>query len=161
MSITVPEAPTAVKALVYGAQSILVSWRPPSQPNGIISQYTVYAREEGSEAEPKKEKVSPMQMSYEASGLENNKPYEFWVTASTNIGEGQQSKSIIAIPSDKVPAKIASFDDTFVATFKEDAKLPCLAVGSPTPNITWKVCISVSSIFWYLVLTQFHFISTF
>lgn len=137
---TAPEAPTAVKALVYSAQSILVSWRPPSQPNGIISQYTVYSREEGSEAEPKKEKVSPIQMSYEASNLEPNKPYEFWVTASTNIGEGQQSKSIIAIPSDKVPAKIASFDDTFVATFKEDAKLPCLAVGSPTPNITWKVC---------------------
>lgn len=82
-------------------------------------------------------------MSYEASGLETNKPYEFWVTASTNIGEGQQSKSIIAIPSDKVPAKVASFDDTFVATFKEDAKLPCLAVGSPTPNITWKVCDSI------------------
>lgn len=142
---TVPEAPTAVKALVYGAQSILVSWRPPSQPNGIISQYTVYAREEGSEAEPKKEKVSPIQMSYEASGLESNKPYEFWVTSSTNIGEGQQSKSIIAIPSDKVPAKIASFDDTFVATFKEDAKLPCLAVGSPTPNITWKVCVECFS----------------
>lgn len=78
-------------------------------------------------------------MSFEASGLEINKPYEFWVTASTNIGEGQQSKSIIAIPNDKVPAKIASFDDTFIATFKEDAKLPCLAVGSPTPNITWKV----------------------
>lgn len=82
-------------------------------------------------------------MSYEASGLETNKPYEFWVTASTNIGEGQQSKSIIAIPSDKVPAKIASFDDTFIATFKEDAKLPCLAVGSPTPNITWKVCVHI------------------
>lgn len=40
---------------------------------------------------------------------------------------------------DKVPAKIASFDDTFTATFKEDAKLPCLAVGSPTPDITWKI----------------------
>lgn len=84
-------------------------------------------------------------MSFEASGLESSKPYEFWVTASTNIGEGQQSKSIIAIPSDKVPAKIASFDDTFTATFKEDAKLPCLAVGSPTPNITWKVSFTHSN----------------
>lgn len=129
---------------MYGAQAILVSWRPPSQPNGIISHYTVYSREEGSEAEPKKEKVQAYQMSYEASGLETNKPYEFWVTASTNIGEGQQSKSVISIPSDKVPAKIASFDDTFTATFKEDAKLPCLAVGSPTPNITWKVCIPIT-----------------
>lgn len=117
-----------------------MSWRPPSQPNGIVSQYTVYYREEGSDSEPKKEKVPPYQMSYEASALDQNKPFEFWVTASTNIGEGQQSKSIMAIPSEKVPAKIASFDDTFTATFKEDAKLPCLAVGAPTPNITWKVC---------------------
>lgn len=138
----VPEAPIAVKALVYGAQAILISWRPPSQPNGIISQYTVYSREEGSDTEPKKEKVPPYQMSYEAGGLDQNKPYEFWVTGSTNIGEGQASKSIIAIPNDKVPAKIASFDDTFTATFKEDAKLPCLAVGSPNPNITWKVGVA-------------------
>lgn len=135
----VPEAPTAVKALVVGAQAILVSWRPPAQPNGIISQYTVYSREEGTDGEPKSQKIPPYQMSYEAATLEQNKPFEFWVTASTNIGEGQQSKSIIAMPSDKVPAKIASFDDTFTATFKEDAKLPCLAVGSPTPDITWKV----------------------
>lgn len=38
-----------------------------------------------------------------------------------------------------VPAKIASFDDAFTATFKEDVKLPCLAVGVPPPTITWKV----------------------
>lgn len=157
MVFPVPEAPTAVKALVCGPQAILVSWRPPSQPNGIISQYTIYSREEGSEAEPKKEKVPPHQISYEASGLENNKPYEFWVTASTNIGEGQQSKSIIAMPSDKVPAKIASFDDTFTATFKEDAKLPCLAVGSPTPNITWKVMHSAGFCYIRKILNRFSF----
>lgn len=68
-------------------------------------------------------------MSYEASSLDKNKPFEFWVTANTNIGEGQASKSIVAMPSDKVPAKIASFDDTFTAIFKEDFKLPCLAVS--------------------------------
>ena len=38
-----------------------------------------------------------------------------------------------------VPAKIASFDDTFTATYKEDVKLPCLAVGIPAPEIKWKV----------------------
>lgn len=38
-----------------------------------------------------------------------------------------------------VPAKIASFDDTFIATYKEDVKLPCVAVGVPQPDITWKV----------------------
>ncbi|XP_055593988.1 cell adhesion molecule Dscam2 isoform X36 [Uranotaenia lowii] len=133
----VPESPTAMKALVMSEGSILVSWQPPSQPNGVILQYTVYIK--SGEQEPKNHKVPSYQTSYEASGLEKNQQYEFWVTASTNIGEGQQSKTVSAMPSDKVPAKIASFDDTFTATFKEDAKLPCLAVGSPTPDITWKI----------------------
>ncbi|XP_037024225.1 Down syndrome cell adhesion molecule-like protein Dscam2 isoform X28 [Bradysia coprophila] len=135
----VPEAPTAVKALVVGSEAILVSWLPPAQPNGLITQYTVYSKEEGTESEVKSHKVPPYQMSYEASSLDKNKPFEFWVTANTNIGEGQASKSIVAMPSDKVPAKIASFDDTFTAIFKEDFKLPCLAVGAPAPDITWKV----------------------
>lgn len=38
-----------------------------------------------------------------------------------------------------VPAKIASFDDSFVTTYKEDVTLPCLAVGIPQPVITWKI----------------------
>ncbi|XP_058116716.1 cell adhesion molecule Dscam2 [Anopheles coustani] len=133
----VPEAPTAVKALVMSEGSILVSWQPPAQPNGLILQYTVYIK--SGDQEPKSHKVPSYQMSYEASGLEKNQKYEFWVTASTTIGEGQSSKTLSAMPSDKVPAKIASFDDKFTATFKEDAKLPCLAVGSPTPDITWKI----------------------
>ena len=45
-----PEAPSAVKALVMSADSILVSWKPPEQPNGIVSQYTVYVREDSEEA---------------------------------------------------------------------------------------------------------------
>lgn len=138
-ALTVPEAPTDVKALVMGNAAILVSWRPPAQPNGIITQYTVYSKAEGAETETKTQKVPHYQMSFEATELEKNKPYEFWVTASTTIGEGQQSKSIVAMPSDQVPAKIASFDDTFTATFKEDAKMPCLAVGAPQPEITWKI----------------------
>lgn len=133
-ALTVPEAPTDVKALVMGNAAILVSWRPPAQPNGIITQYTVYSKAEGAETETKTQKVPHYQMSFEATELEKNKPYEFWVTASTTIGEGQQSKSIVAMPSDQVPAKIASFDDTFTATFKEDAKMPCLAVGAPNPR---------------------------
>lgn len=116
--------------------------------------------------EPKSQKVPPFQMSYEASGLDKKKKYEFWVTASTNIGEGQPSKSVNLSPGnrgaywgdtidgrglrsadnttvvclgDSVPAKIASFDDSFTATYREDVKLPCLAVGIPAPGIVWKV----------------------
>lgn len=80
------------------AESILVSWRPPSQPNGVISQYTVYAKSEIAE-EPTTQKVSPNQLTHEASGLDKQYRYDFWVTASTNIGEGQASKIVTLSPS--------------------------------------------------------------
>ncbi|XP_038214402.1 Down syndrome cell adhesion molecule-like protein Dscam2 isoform X25 [Zerene cesonia] len=132
----VPEAPRAVKALVMGADSILVSWRPPAQPNGVVTHYNVYTQAQN--AEPHPNKVPASQTSYSATELKAGR-YDFWVTASTNIGEGQPSATASCSPSDKVPAKIASFDESFTATYKEDVKLPCLAVGVPPPNILWKV----------------------
>ncbi|XP_012058406.1 PREDICTED: Down syndrome cell adhesion molecule-like protein Dscam2 [Atta cephalotes] len=133
-----PEAPIAIKALVMSSESILISWRPPSQPNGVISQYTVYTKADNAE-EPTNQKVPPNQLTHEASGLDKQQRYEFWVTASTNIGEGEASKIVTLGPSVRVPAKIASFDDKFTATYKEDVKLPCLTVGVPAPEVTWKV----------------------
>lgn len=154
---TAPEAPIAIKALVMSSESILVSWRPPSQPNGVITQYTVYTKADNAE-EPSSQKVPPNQLTHEASELDKTRRYDFWVTASTNIGEGEASKIVALAPSVRgisplldepvtilfsktvsVPAKIASFDDKFTATYKEDVKLPCLAVGVPAPEVTWKV----------------------
>ncbi|CAH2991217.1 unnamed protein product [Chilo suppressalis] len=132
----VPEAPRAVKALVMGQDSILVSWRPPAQPNGVVTHYNVYTQAQN--AEPRPNKVPASQTSYSATELKPGR-YDFWVTASTIIGEGQPSATASCSPSDKVPAKIASFDESFTATYKEDVKLPCLAVGVPSPNIIWKV----------------------
>ncbi|XP_073949185.1 Down syndrome cell adhesion molecule 1 isoform X9 [Choristoneura fumiferana] len=132
----VPEAPRAVKALVMGSESILVSWRPPAQPNGVVTHYNVYTQAQN--AEPHPNKVPASQTSYSATELKFGR-YDFWVTASTIIGEGQPSATASCSPSDKVPAKIASFDESFTATYKEDVKLPCLAVGVPPPNILWKI----------------------
>ncbi|XP_061703849.1 cell adhesion molecule Dscam2 isoform X50 [Cydia pomonella] len=132
----VPEAPRAVKALVMGPDSILVSWRAPAQPNGVVTHYNVYTQAQN--AEPHPNKVPASQTSYSATDLKAGR-YDFWVTASTIIGEGQPSGTASCSPSDKVPAKIASFDESFTATYKEDVKLPCLAVGVPPPNIIWKI----------------------
>lgn len=44
----VPGPPAGIKALALTAESILVSWLPPLQPNGNVSKYTVYSREAGS-----------------------------------------------------------------------------------------------------------------
>lgn len=95
---TAPEAPIAIKALVMSAESILISWRPPSQPNGVISQYTVYTKADNTE-KPISQKVLPNRLTHEASGLDQKRRYEFWVTASTNIGEGESSKTANLSPS--------------------------------------------------------------
>ena len=65
--------------------------------------------------------------------------YEFWVTAHTSIGEGSQSSKVTLSPTNRIPAKIASFDDNFIAVAKQDIKLPCIAVGSPNPQLHWKM----------------------
>lgn len=125
-----PGPPSQVKASIMSADSILLSWQLPAQPNGIVTQYTVYQRTvEPKESEPKAQKIPSFQTTYEVSGLKRKERYEFWVTAHTAIGEGQASKSASISPTNKVPAKIASFAEKIVATHREDVKLPCQAVG--------------------------------
>ena len=63
--------------------------------------------------------------------LSPERRYEFWVTARTSIGEGSPSTKATLTPSSRVPAKIASFDETFTIPAKRTVKLPCIAVGSP------------------------------
>ncbi|XP_035704480.1 Down syndrome cell adhesion molecule-like protein Dscam2 isoform X15 [Folsomia candida] len=136
----VPGPPTAVKASVMSGDAILLSWQPPSQPNGVVTQYTVYQRTvEPKESEATSQKIPSFQTTYEISGLKRKERYEFWVTAHTAIGEGQPSKSATTSPSNKVPAKIASFAEKIVATHRDEVKLPCQAVGVPAPEIKWKV----------------------
>lgn len=103
-NFSVPEAPTALKALVMSGDSILVSWKPPTEPNGIIEYYMVYYKEvDGTDTKPKSQKIVPnlknQNLSFQAKGLDSNLKYEFWVTAFTTIGEGQPSKKITVSPS--------------------------------------------------------------
>lgn len=39
------------------ADSILISWKPPTQPNGVVEQYAIYVREQGAETAPRSQKV--------------------------------------------------------------------------------------------------------
>ena len=120
---------------------ILLSWQHPEEPNGKIFQYTVYIKELGraKSQSPKSYKVNNIQMNYHATSLNKKSRYEFWVTAHTTIGEGQPSSKVTLSPSSRVPAKIASFDEKFVVAAKKDVKMPCIAVGSPSPTIKWKI----------------------
>ena len=41
----VPSAPADIKAVTSGERSLIVSWKPPDRPNGVIEKYTVFRRE--------------------------------------------------------------------------------------------------------------------
>lgn len=42
--VAVPEEPEDIKALVLAPDAIIVSWRPPRKPNGLVQTYTVYGK---------------------------------------------------------------------------------------------------------------------
>ena len=136
-----PGAPGSVKALAMSQDSILVSWQHPEEPNGKVLQYTVYIKEldRSRDNSAKSFKVPALQMNYHVNNLNSKSRYEFWVTAHTSRGEGSPSTKATLTPSSRVPAKIASFDEIFTIPAKRTVKLPCIAVGSPSPDLNWKV----------------------
>ena len=44
------------------------------------------------------------------------------MTAHTTIGEGSASPKVTLSPTSRIPAKIASFDEEFVAVAKQDVR---------------------------------------
>lgn len=135
--ILVPDKPVDIKVIVYGTEKALVLWHPPLEANGHLLSYTIYYRKIGSE--PNTGKVLENQTHYEIFGLELNESYEFWVTASTEDGEGPASDYIIKKISSVTAPQIISYADQFTVKFKEFIELPCDAFGLPTPDFTWKV----------------------
>uniref|UniRef100_T1JP45 Fibronectin type-III domain-containing protein n=1 Tax=Strigamia maritima TaxID=126957 RepID=T1JP45_STRMM len=111
----VPAPPAEIKVLPLSTETVLVVWKPPSRPNGYIIKYNVYARELEDENKlrsethssrdamqrtsqhnfPTKHSVRGDAVQYEVKGLKANQRYEFWVTATTAVGEGK-STAIIA-----------------------------------------------------------------
>lgn len=57
--------------------------------------------------------------------------YQFWVTASTRVGEGKSSRVAAQITSNRVPARIISFGGPIIRPWKTSTSLYCLAVGQP------------------------------
>ena len=69
---------------------------------------------------------------FEATGLQQHVEYQFWVTGSTRVGEGQSSKVAAQVPTNRVPARITSFGGHVVQPWRGSATLFCNAVGDPT-----------------------------
>jgi hypothetical protein len=87
----VPGAPGGIKVLLETSDTALLTWLPPSNPNGVIVQYNVYVRVLEGTIQLDTRTVphfSTSQLQYQLQGLKQRQVYEFWVTASTRVGEG-------------------------------------------------------------------------
>ncbi|XP_037873453.1 cell adhesion molecule Dscam2 isoform X2 [Bombyx mori] len=135
----VPSAPADIKAAVSSRNKILVSWLPPSSPNGVLVGYTLYMSviEDGREEGTHKRMLSPSTLSHETSRSPPRATHQFWVSASTRLGEGEATRVVTVLPSDSVPARITSFSRNIVTPWKENISLSCNKVGVPAPATTW------------------------
>ncbi|CAG9795734.1 unnamed protein product [Diatraea saccharalis] len=137
----VPSAPADIKAVVSSRSKILVSWLPPASPNGILVGYTLYMSviEDGREEGTHKRMLSPSTLSHETSRSPPRATHQFWVSASTRLGEGETTRVVTVLPSESVPARITSFSRSIVTPWKENISLSCNKVGIPTPSTTWSM----------------------
>lgn len=132
--------------VVGSSQLLYVSWLPPIEPNGIITKYNLYTRVVNGREELNHEKrnLPSQQFTFEAKGLQSHIEYQYWVTASTRVGEGKSSRVISSITSNRVPAKIISFGGPVIKAWRSTVTLSCAAVGKPKRE-WFKGDLSISS----------------
>uniref|UniRef100_A0A1B0GF88 Down syndrome cell adhesion molecule-like protein Dscam2 n=1 Tax=Glossina morsitans morsitans TaxID=37546 RepID=A0A1B0GF88_GLOMM len=136
----VPSAPQAIKAIPASSTKIIVSWLPPEFPNGDITGYTFYMSmlEGGREEGTHKRVLGPYVEMHETQRTQESATYQFWLTASTKVGEGEKTQVVTVPPNNKVPARIVSFSQRIITPWKENLELPCRKVGSPAPVTIWR-----------------------
>lgn len=129
-----PGSPADIKVVVSSPQALFISWLPPLEPNGIIIKYNLYTRivDGREELNHGKRMLPATNTFFEASDLQQRVEYQFWVTGSTRVGEGQSSRVAAELPTNRVPARITSFGGHIVRPWRGSVILACNAVGDPT-----------------------------
>ncbi|XP_033620255.1 Down syndrome cell adhesion molecule-like protein 1 isoform X4 [Fukomys damarensis] len=134
----VPGPPAGIKAVPSSASSVVVSWLPPTKPNGVIRKYTIFCSSPGSgQPAPSEYETSPEQLFYRIAHLNRGQQYLLWVAAVTSAGRGNSSEKVTIEPAGKAPAKIISFGGTVTTPWMKDVRLPCNSVGDPAPTVKW------------------------
>ncbi|RVE45570.1 hypothetical protein evm_009767 [Chilo suppressalis] len=141
----VPQAPAEIKLLSQSSNTLLVSFKKPKQPNGRLLHYTVYCKPTASNDGPQTIRIDAQQTTdaYEKTqtvdikGLSEGRQYDVWVTASTVIGEGPESRRVTNTPSQRVVAGVASLGGEVTVAVRNSLLLECKSVGSPPPRTVW------------------------
>ena len=128
-----PKAPSDIKAVSASNNSALIAWLPPRNTNGQLIQYTVYVKDVKM-AVVKSFPVSEKKNSFSVHGLSGS--YNFWVTASTSVGEGPASR--IVTQSSK--GSLVTLNQNFVVAEGGGVSLPCQAApGSSLISARWQL----------------------
>ncbi|KAL0810846.1 hypothetical protein ABMA28_010156 [Loxostege sticticalis] len=141
----VPDAPAEIKLLSQSSNTLLVSWKKPRQPNGRLLHYTVYCKPTASNDGPQTLRIDAQQttdayektQTVELKNLNEGRQYDVWVTASTIIGEGPESRRVTNTPSQRVVAGVASLGGEVTVAVRNSLLLECKSVGSPPPRTVW------------------------
>uniref|UniRef100_A0A6P7FSC5 Down syndrome cell adhesion molecule-like protein Dscam2 n=1 Tax=Diabrotica virgifera virgifera TaxID=50390 RepID=A0A6P7FSC5_DIAVI len=129
----VPGPPADLKVVVSSPQSLKVSWLQPVEPNGVLTKYNLYRRsmDGRTEVDNARQTISSQNTIFEVKSVQSHIEYQFWVTASTRIGEGQSSKVVSQVATPRVPARIISFGGVVVRPWRSTVSFNCEAVGAP------------------------------
>nr|KAF6370255.1 protein tyrosine phosphatase receptor type Q [Myotis myotis] len=89
------------------SSSIILFWKPPSKPNGVIQYYSVYYRNtsgtfvQNVTLHEVTNDFDNMTVSAIIDKLAIFSYYTFWVTASTSVGNGNKSSDIVQVYTDQ------------------------------------------------------------
>ncbi|CAH0714939.1 unnamed protein product, partial [Brenthis ino] len=141
----VPDAPAEIKLLSQSSTALLVSWKRPKQRNGKLLHYTVYCKPTASNDGPQIHRVDvesdtepyEQTQSLELKGLYEGRQYDVWVTASTAVGEGPESRRVTNTPSQRVVAGVWSLGGAVAVAVRRALPLACRSVGAPPPRTVW------------------------
>lgn len=76
-------------------------------------------------------------LTHEVHSLEEHQLYEFWVSATTSMGEGDATVMVNQATNGRAGARIVSFSQVLHKAIKSRVYLPCLAIGNPQPRTLW------------------------
>ena len=90
-SLPAPSNPQNLMVVIVNSTAIMVSWQPPTMPNGVITAYNVWYNQTlncNGSLVSFSDSVAGSVLMYTFTELEEDTVYVFYVSAETSAGEG-------------------------------------------------------------------------